>query len=133
MLFGASMIRDVTLGKAKLDMQAQGKGKIGGLILNGIIISVMNPYFVIWWAAVGLGLIMSAYNAYGIAGIILFYFGHILSDFTWYFGVSLLCDRVGRFIGGKAYRMVIGALGSMLGFFAVKFILDGISLLRTTL
>lgn len=124
MIFGAFMVRDVVKGKAKLDMEQKGKGRSGGLILNGIIISVMNPYFVIWWMAVGLGLIMAAYNAYGVAGVAAVYFGHILADFSWYVLISFLVSRTRKLIKAKAYRIIVSVLALVLIGFGISFIVD---------
>ncbi len=81
-IFGISMIKDVIQGKAKLNVQEKGGEHSGGLILNGIVISILNPYFLIWWTVVGLGLMLAAYSAFGIIGIAIFFAGHMLADFS---------------------------------------------------
>ncbi len=123
-LFGALMIRDVAKGKARLDMEGQGKGRPGGMVLNGIVISAMNPYFVIWWFAVGLSFILAAYRAYGVAGVAAFYFGHILADFSWYMLISFLVSRTRKLIKEKAYRIIVIVLALALIGFGISFIVD---------
>lgn len=128
--FGIDMIRSAVRGsiQVKLEKPAQRLGSNMEIVVKSAAISLLNPYFLLWWATVGLGFLTTSSASAGITGILLFYIGHIMADFTWFFGVSLLCDRAGRFIGGKAYRFIITALGAALCFFAVKFIIDGIGL-----
>ena len=121
-LFGAMMIRDVIKGKAKLDLQENGKGKSGNLVINGIVISAMNPYFIIWWTVIGLGLMLAAYNVYGIPGIAVFFVGHILADFTWYLFISILVSRARKLLNDKAYKIIVGILALVLIGFGISFI-----------
>lgn len=123
-VFGALMIKDVAKGKARLDVAAIGKEKSGGLILNGILISAMNPYFIIWWTVVGLGLMMAAYQSFGVTGIALFFAGHMLADFSWYVFISFLASRTRKMLNGKAYTLIVILLALVLIGFGIKFIMD---------
>lgn len=98
----------------------------GGLLISGALLSLGNPYFLVWWAVVGLGLIMSAYNLFGMAGIALFYFGHILADLTWYGFVSMVVSRSRSFFVGKAYRLLVICLGVFLLIFGGGFLLNSL-------
>jgi threonine/homoserine/homoserine lactone efflux protein len=128
-IFGAVMIKDVILGKAKLDMQGKQKEKSGGLILNGIVISAMNPYFIIWWTVVGLGLMMTANKAYGIAGVAVFFVGHILADFSWYLLISFLASRSRKLMNEKVYRIIVAILALVLVGFGISFIMTAATIL----
>ena len=127
--FGAIMIKDVIQGKAKLDMQGNGKEKSGGLILNGIVISAMNPYFIIWWTVVGLGLMMAAFKTYGIIGIAVFFAGHILADFSWYILISFLASRSRKIMNEKAYKVIVVILALVLVGFGINFITNAAMIL----
>ena len=129
--FGVDMVRGAIKGSVQVKAEQAEQGRSGNIeiMFKSAAISMLNPYFLLWWVTVGLGFLTSSNASAGLFGVMLFYFGHILADFTWYFAVSLLCDRVGRFIGGRAYRWIIASLGVALGFFAVKFIFDGIGLI----
>lgn len=54
-----------------------------GPVLTGILTSVSNPYWSIWWATTGLYYASLSLQR-GITGLASFYAGHILSDLTWY-------------------------------------------------
>lgn len=125
--FGAVMIKDVIQGKAKLDMQGNVKEKSRGLILNGIVISAMNPYFIIWWTVVGLGLMMAAFKAYGIIGIAVFFAGHILADFSWYILISFLASRTRKLMNKKAYMIIVVILALVLIGFGINFIMTAVT------
>ena len=55
--------------------------KRNNLYLTGILMSLANPYWIIWWATIGLGYVMIS-KAHGITGVIFFFIGHILE--IWY-------------------------------------------------
>lgn len=129
--FGFGMVKSAVKGNIHIETTAEQTAKKGEnleIIVKSGVISILNPYFLLWWATVGLGLMMSGVQM-GVWGIVIFYAGHAMADFTWYFAVSLLCAKIGKLIGGRPYRIIIGVLGGALGFFAVKFIIDGVSLL----
>jgi threonine/homoserine/homoserine lactone efflux protein len=81
---GSQMLKDVYLNKITLETGEMHDHKQGGMFMAGMVLSATNPYFLIWWSAVGLALIMSAYHSLGVWGIVIFYLGHILGDITWY-------------------------------------------------
>lgn len=123
-LFGAGMIKDIYLGKVIIDFKNEPDGKYGNILIGGALISASNPYFIVWWAAVGLGLIMNAYNTFGLLGIILFYLGHIMSDITWYVFISTLIGKTRKFINLKVYKIIIAFLGICLIGFGINFIVS---------
>ncbi|NLW55839.1 MAG: LysE family transporter [Firmicutes bacterium] len=114
---GASMIKESFTGKINIDLSMAPTTKNSNMIMGGALISAANPYFTVWWAAVGLGLIMNAYNAFGFVGVILFYLGHITADFSWYLFISWLVSKTRAFISLKFYKVLIILLGlCLLGF-----------------
>lgn len=123
-IFGTVMVKDVIQGKAKLEIQENEQKKSGGLVLNGIVISAMNPYFIIWWTVVGLGLMMTAYKAYGISGVAVFFTGHILADFSWYLLISFLASRSRKLMNEKAYKIIVAILALVLIGFGISFIMN---------
>lgn len=125
-LFGTGMIRDIHKGNISIDFKADSDGKYGNILIGSALISASNPYFIVWWAAVGLGLLMNAYNSFGLAGIALFYTGHILSDITWYCFISALISKTRSFISLKVYKIIIVILGVFLVGFGLSFIFSSV-------
>jgi len=53
---------------------------VGVLILQGAVVSVLNPYWLLWWAAVGVGLVATQSAKHGGRAWPVFFTGHILAD-----------------------------------------------------
>ncbi|MFB3897001.1 MAG: LysE family transporter [bacterium] len=94
-------------------------------ILDGMITSIANPYFYIWWASIGLALITKAWQN-GIPGLLVFFLGHTLSDFSWYTIVSSAIGAGKKIMNDTAYRLIIGSCGIILIGFGCYFGFDGI-------
>ena len=93
------------------------------LVAAGVLLSLANPYWSIWWVTIGLGYITHSLG-HGAWGLVFFFGGHILADLTWYSAVSTAIWKGGRFIGDRTYRWMIGACATFLvlsaGIFAVS-------------
>jgi threonine/homoserine/homoserine lactone efflux protein len=125
---GFSMTKDAYWGKISIELKDRSDSNNGNMLSGGAIISATNPYLIVWWAAVGLGLIMSAYNLFGIIGIVVFYLGHIMSDITWYVFVSTLIGKTRNFINLKVHKTIIAVLGICLIGFGISFIVSSVKL-----
>jgi threonine/homoserine/homoserine lactone efflux protein len=94
-------------------------------ITAGIILSLGNPYFLVWWATIGSSLIMRSIE-FGIHGIMLFVVVHWLCDFVWSYILSTLSFKGGRLMGKIFQKIIFSICGGSLLFFGGKFIYDGI-------
>ena len=99
----------------------------GMLVLSGILISLANPYWIVWWGTIGLGHITIALKA-GVIGLTSFYTGHILSDLVWYslVGAAIVGGR--RFFSDSVYRGILLFCGIFLVGLGIYFIYYGIAL-----
>lgn len=95
------------------------------LILSGILLSLANPYWLIWWATIGIGYIMYSIK-FGIPGIIAFFTGHILADLAWYSLISFGVAKGRSFFTDGFYRKLIGACASFLCVFSCYFFYSGL-------
>lgn len=93
-------------------------------VVAGIVMSLLNPYWVIWWAAIGLGYVTYSMN-FGIAGILSFFTGHISADLAWYTFVSVSVSKGKQFMTDFVYRVIIGVCASALACFAFWFAWSG--------
>ena len=118
-LMGILLLRDIP--KARLDQPGEKKGTGMNLIVTGILGSITNPYWVIWWATIGLGYLVSSLQ-YGITGVIIFFLGHISADLAWYSLVSYAVSKGKKIMGEKGYRAVLLFCGIFLIFFGGWFI-----------
>lgn len=90
----------------------------------GMIASLSNPYWTLWWATIGLGYLVAAMKL-GLGGVIIFFLGHITADFAWYSVVSLGVSRGKTLLKDKAYQMVIRFCGLFLLGFGLWFLVSG--------
>ncbi len=92
-------------------------------LLIGIILSVANPYFLIWWATVGLSLALQA-MAFGVFMLISFALVHWLCDLAWLEILSLAGFTGSAAFGRRAQMAVAVACGIVMVGFGAKFIYD---------
>lgn len=93
-------------------------------VLAGILASLANPYWTIWWATIGFSYILVGLE-FGAPGVIAFFLGHISADLAWYSLVSLGVSRGKKFLSDKLYRGLIGFCGAALLFFGGLFVYFG--------
>lgn len=90
----------------------------GNSFIGGIWVSLSNPYWTLWWAVIGLSLMLSFdVGFHNPIGILLFFLGHELGDFIWYFPISLLVCYGGKFINSKMYNYILIGCGFFMIFF----------------
>ena len=94
----------------------------------GVVLTLSNPYFFIWWLTVGAVLITRA-AAFGVLGFFAFALAHWLCDLGWYSFLGVLAYRGGKFFGQAFQRIVFVVCGGFLLFFGGKFILDSLRIL----
>lgn len=133
MLFGASIIRDIFNGKISTDFlnSQDGSNKDPGSIKNkglenpiigGIMVSMSNPYWWVWWATIGFAFMVQFNISFKKwPKLLAFFLGHEAGDLIWYLLVSTLAFFGLRHMNRKAYY-------GILMFCAIFMILFGIYL-----
>jgi threonine/homoserine/homoserine lactone efflux protein len=123
---GLALMRASKHSRLEFDPQAHS-----GLhpVMAGVLLSLANPYWLLWWLTIGLGYVMFSAK-YGLPGVGLFYTGHILADFVWYSLVSGAVAQGRRFLSDRLYQGFLACCGFFLvgfggyfGFQGVKFLL----------
>ena len=94
-------------------------------VVEGIVVSISNPYWLIWWLTIGLGYMLIAMG-YGIIGVLSFFVGHIMADFLWYSLISYGVSRGKKFFTDKLYRGIIRFCGFFLILFGFWFLSSGL-------
>lgn len=93
------------------------------LVISGVLGSVSNPYWFLWWATIGTTYLLWAMGV-GSLGVASFFTGHILADFSWYALVAFVIATGKRAMSDNLYRwllMVCGlAVMALGGYFAVS-------------
>lgn len=118
-------------GLKNYSISVEPAGATKGLhpVVIGIVVSLSNPYWFIWWFTIGMGYVMFAGDL-GIAGIIAFFAGHISSDLAWYSFVSYGIQFGGRYVNLKAIKTILLFCSMFLILFGIFFIIKGYNFIR---
>ncbi len=140
---GFDMVKGILSGSVKLDLQRApvearpltGEGVVAvrqdggvlasGLVGTGILISISNPYWLVWWATVGAEFVSRSLQA-GAVGLAAFYLGHILSDFGWNGLLGGIAHSGRRVINNTVYGAVIAVCGVFICFLGAYFLYAGV-------
>jgi threonine/homoserine/homoserine lactone efflux protein len=118
-----------SLPSLQLSWEADQK-KRNNLVLSGILMSVANPYWIIWWATIGLGYIIYS-RQFGLWGVSFFFTGHILADLIWYSVIAAMVAGGRHFLTNNLYRGLIAVCAVFLVLFAGYFGYAGFAKLTT--
>ena len=106
---------------------SQGRGR--NMVMTGILLSLANPYWLVWWATIGLNYVLAS-RRWGVVGVGAFFLGHITADLAFYTSVSLGVHRGRSLMGDRLYRGIIAACAGALACFGVLFLIHGLGQLR---
>lgn len=95
-----------------------------GPLITGIMLSALNPFFIIWWLTIGFKLISDAVMIWAFSGILIVFFLHIWMDFVWLGGVSFLALKSSRILSNRNYKVLMMGLSLMLVYFGITFLTD---------
>ena len=92
-------------------------------IVAGILLSSLNPYFILWWLTIGFSLAIKAtyFELIGLLSLIIF---HESCDFSWLCFITFLSNKGARF--QKIEKVAVGISFSLLLIFGIYFIYAGI-------
>jgi len=110
--------------RAKIDSSNDPRSPL----MAGIILTLANPYFLIWWATIGSILIFHSY-AFGLLGFVIFIIAHWSCDFFWCYFLSALSFKGGQFFGKRLQQVLFAICGVFLLFFSAKFIFDAVKII----
>jgi len=112
-------------GKA-LEFKGKGGGRSG--FLTGVVLSAFNPFFLLWWATVGVKLVIDALSVLQplLLSVVVFYASHVWMDVVW-LPIVALAGYKGSRISGKALSLVLLALSIALIYYGVMFIATALS------
>ena len=93
-------------------------------IIAGIILSALNPFFIVWWSSIGFKLISDAMIIWAFAGIIVLFLFHIWMDFAWLGTVAFLAKKSSKILSNKNYKIMMLCLSISLVYFGITFLND---------
>jgi len=93
----------------------------------GILTSVFNPFFLVWWATIG-GMLIMRIIEFGTVGLIAFTIVHWLCDLVWLTIVSNAIYRTHTFWDQRLQKWLFIAGSLLLVGFGLWFLISGIML-----
>ena len=127
-ILGGGMIIWMGIGlfRARREMAREGKDTTYSAFMAGILMSGLNPFFLVWWVTVGSLLLMNFLDAVGDWGLTLFIVVHWLCDLVWLSLVSVVIYRTRKFWSPKIQEWAFVLLALALLYFGGYFIVKGI-------
>jgi len=107
-----------------------GFGSAGrSLVRAGLLTTVTNPYWLLWWATVGAAYFVrfTRFGPLAVAG--LFFIGHISLDLGWNSFLALVVGAGRGKIPARAFRVVLGGCGVFLIGMSLYFVYSGVNFL----
>jgi threonine/homoserine/homoserine lactone efflux protein len=101
---------------------------LGVLLPAGILVSVANPYWIIWWASIGMAYLTESLD-HGAAGVSSFFTAHVLSDFLWLTFVAFVLASGRRLMSTRTYRGILLVCGLFLLAIGVRFLYSALDFL----
>ena len=123
-LFGFAVIQITTVLKKKKNILNKPKQ---GPIVTGILLSALNPFFIVWWLTIGFKLISDAMLIWAFAGILIVFVLHIWMDFAWLGITAFLASKSKGIISNTNYKIIILGLSATLIYFGIVFLIDVMS------
>ena len=117
-LMGVQTIRNSAAGAG-----ASERPRARNPVVIGVVLSGGNPYFLLWWATVGLALATRAAEL-GVIAFALFAIVHWLCDLVWLEALSLASFKGSSLFGERTQRVVLIACGAALLVFGLMFVWD---------
>jgi len=126
-VLGSGMIMWMGIGMFRTRSQVirEGKDLSYGAFTAGIIMSGLNPFFLLWWVTIGSMLIMKIYP-FGAIGLVLFVLVHWLCDLAWLSFLSVTVYKTHSFWGKNIQEGIFIACSLLLIGFGIWFLVSGI-------
>jgi len=83
------------------------KNKSNHPLYIGILLTGLNPMFIIWWLTIGLKLISEALIFASLIGVLLMFVLHIWIDYAWLTGIAYLAKKGRNILNNKIYGKIL--------------------------
>ena len=93
-------------------------------LIAGIILSGLNPFFLVWWITIGFKLVSDSILLWGAGGILILFGLHIWMDFAWLGGVAYLSSKGAKVLSNKNLKIIMFVLSLTLIYFGFSFLAE---------
>ena len=126
LFFAYIVLRDAWRGaEVSFENMSFSSGRVvSNPFLVGLLLTGLNPYFLVWWVSVGLPIVEGA-SGLGASGAAV-YVLHVSYDYAWLALLAYLASLGAKRFGGTMYRVFLALLGVVLVLFAVDMLLKAL-------
>ena len=117
--FAGMQIRIVFKNKTDMDFENKHNPFFAGILLSGL-----NPFFIIWWLTIGFKLISDAIALWSFVGILIMFIFHIWMDFAWLSSTAFLSSKFSKLISTRNFKFLIVGLSIVLIYFGIMFLVE---------
>ncbi|MFH1722604.1 MAG: LysE family transporter [Candidatus Altiarchaeota archaeon] len=118
------LLKEANLGKPDLELK---KKFAYPTVVGGILFTVLNPSFPLWWVTVGSRMLLEGLRQADMLGVWVIVAGHWLADFGWYIAVGFTASNQKETLMEKGWiktlKKVMAAFLTVIG---VYFLLSGL-------
>jgi threonine/homoserine/homoserine lactone efflux protein len=135
MILGILLIKNVYRNRIEINFEVENhmKGFKGNSFVGGIVVSISNPFWELWWAVIGVGLMINLNIGFNNPfGLLLFFIGHELGDIVWYLPVSVFIHLGGRSLNPKIFQYVLIGCGLFMIIFGIYMMFNAFITIPTT-
>ncbi len=128
-ILGGGMIiwLGIAMFRARKAIVLQGKDLPYNAFTAGILTSILNPFFWVWWATIGSMLVMKI-TGYGTGGLVALTLVHWLCDLIWLVLLSVLVYRTHTLWGQRPQEWLFIGCSLLLTGFGIWYLVSGIRL-----
>jgi threonine/homoserine/homoserine lactone efflux protein len=122
---GGTLLVGAVRGTVTADLTAAANPSRVGPVAHGALVSLSNPYWMLWWATIGITLAIKGLE-FGPVGVLAFFVGHQLADVAWYSVVVFTVAAGRHLLSDHIYRVVMGVLACFLLYLGATFIIGAL-------
>ena len=97
------------------------------LIGLGMLTTLSNPFWYVWWVTVAAGYLVQA-QAISTLAVVVFYVGHISADFTWDTALAAATSTGQRWLSPRTYRLLIFVTGGFLLYLGATYFINAVNI-----
>ncbi len=115
----------VLLYFAYMELRSGMERRVFRNFFTGAVMSALNPYFLLWWATIGLSLATKAVD-FGITGLLVFIVVHEACDFGWLGFVGYSSGKGAAIWGDRVVKTLKIASSGLLVLFGLYFMVSAL-------
>jgi threonine/homoserine/homoserine lactone efflux protein len=108
--------------------ESAGFGRDQSLVLLGVVTTVSNPFWYVWWVGAGGGCVLATREA-GPVGLVAFYLGHVAVDYLWNTFLASVMGSGRRWLSDRVYQGLLFVCSLFLVYSGLRFVREGLGVL----